>query len=59
MAVNLFIVCIDQGVEGWTLDVYPTEEGAVERVKETYGSPFRVFRGVELDLSFKDFKKEA
>ena len=50
---EIFIICIDYGCEGWTLDVYEDEKEATERTKESYGSQFRVFRGVELDLSFR------
>lgn len=51
---EVFIVCLDHGYEGWTLDVYDNEKEATERTKESYGSEFRVFKGIELDLSFKE-----
>ena len=56
---ELFVVCINYGYEGWTLDVYDNEKDAVERTQESYGSPFRIFKGVELGLSFKDKNRGA
>ena len=53
---ELFIVCIDHGYEGLTLDVYDNEKDATESTKEAYGSEFRVFKGMELDLSFKKIR---
>jgi len=55
MSNEKYIVCIDLGYGQWSLDVFDTEEEAVECTQATsYGSDFRVFFGKELAGSFKE-----
>lgn len=55
---EIFIVCINYGTDGHTLDVYKNEEEAIERTREAFGSSFRVFKGIELDMAFKPTEVE-
>lgn len=49
-----YIVCVNYGYEGWGLEVFSEEKKAVEAIKSTCTSDYRIFLGKELEVSFKE-----